>query len=311
MIGATRPAGERAMDDATAIFERHRPHLFGVAYRLLGSAQDAEDVVQEAWIRFSRVPLEDVESPRPYLVTIVTRLALDVLRSARALRETYVGPWLPEPVPTERLAEAEPGEWLARQQTASIAFLWLLERLNPVERAVLVLHDAFDYSHEEIGRIIGRTAVASRQALRRARRRVEEGRAAEGLRPGLPPDDRHRRLARTFIEAAEGGSLQSLLDLLAEDVVMVSDGGGRASAATRPVLGRDRVSRLLAGIAAHFPEGRIAAGDYNGAPSLLGYWRGALVLLFVFGFDADGEITEIFAIRNPDKLPSADVAPTN
>jgi RNA polymerase sigma-70 factor (ECF subfamily) len=302
VTGAARVARERTMDDATALFERHRPHLFGVAYRMLGSAQDAEDVLQEAWIRFSRVAPEDVESPRPYLVTVVTRLALDVLRSARAARESYVGPWLPEPVPSDRLEDGEPGEQLARRQTASMAFLWLLERLNPVERAVLVLHDAFDYSHEEIGRIIGRTAVASRQALRRARRRVDEARASEGLRAPVAPDARHRRLARTFIDAAEGGSLQSLIDLLAEDVVFVADGGGRAVAAIRPIVGRDRVARLLAGIAGKEPHDRVAAAGYNGAPALIAYWRGRPMVLFVFGVDETGAVTEVFAVRNPEKL---------
>jgi RNA polymerase sigma-70 factor (ECF subfamily) len=290
------------MDDATAVFERHRSHLFGVAYRLLGSAQDAEDVLQEAWIRFSGVALEDIESPRPYLVTIVTRLALDVLRSARVSREAYVGPWLPEPVRTERLDEGEPGEWLARRQTASMAFLWLLERLNPVERAVLVLHDAFDYSHEEIGRIIGRTAVASRQALRRARQRIEAARAAEGLRPERAPDAHHRRLTRGFLDAARGGDLQSLVDLLAEDVVMVSDGGGHAAAATRPVAGRERVSKLLAGIAAKVPVDRIEPAEFNGAPGIVAYWGGRAEVLFLFGFDDVGAVTQIFAIRNPEKL---------
>ncbi len=290
------------MDDATAIFERHRAHLFGVAYRLLGSAQDAEDVLQDAWIRFSRVAPEEVESPRPYLVTVVTRLALDVLRSAHARREAYVGPWLPEPVPTHRLRDDEPAEWLARQQSASIAFLWLLERLNPVERAVLVLHDAFDYGHEEIGRVIGRTAVASRQALRRARRRVDEARTAEGLRPAHPADEHGRRAMQRFVAAAEEGNLQPLLDLLAADVVLVSDGGGRAVAATRPVSGRDRVSRLLSGFAAKETVDRVDAAEYNGQPALRAYRGGRLVALFVFAFDPAGELVQVFVLRNPEKL---------
>src|SRR5690606_10240916 len=128
------------MEDTTAVFERHRAYLFGVAYRLLGTSQDAEDVLQEAWIRFREVTLADIEVPRAYLVTVVTRLSLDVLRSARKVRETYVGPWLPDPVPAERLLEGDPSDSLAQRQTALIAFLWLLERLSPVERAALVLH---------------------------------------------------------------------------------------------------------------------------------------------------------------------------
>lgn len=291
------------IDESTVVFERHRAYLFGVAYRLLGTSQDAEDVLQEAWIRFRGVMLEDVETPRPYLVTIVTRLSLDILRSARVVRETYVGPWLPDPVPTGRLGEGDPADSLALRQTSLIAFLWLLERLNPIERAALVLHEAFDFDHEEIGRIIGRTAVASRQALHRARARLEAARGQERLRPLRAIDGRGQRLALRFLEAAEEGHMRPLLEQLAEDVVLVSDAGGRrAIAAGRPIYGRDRVRRGLLGVARKEPPVRLARAEYNGAPALVGYDGAKPAVILLFGLDEIGAITEIFVYRNPDRL---------
>lgn len=291
------------MDDVTVIFERDRPYLFGVAYRLLGTRQDAEDVLQEAWIRFSAVPLAEVETPRAYLVTVVTRLALDVLRSARKVRERYVGPWLPDPAPTERLREGDPADSLALRQSALFAFLWLLERLNPVERAVLVLHEAFDYDHAEIGRVIGRSAAASRQALHRARQRLEAARLEERLRPPRPVDERGQQLARHFLGAAEAGDMRPLLDQLAEDVLLVSDSGGRrVIAARRPIYGRDRVRRGLLGVARKELPVRLTRAEYNGTPGLVGYQGGRPAVLLLFGLDGDGAITEVFVHRNPDRL---------
>lgn len=291
------------MDESTAIFECHRAYLFGVAYRLLGTAQDSEDVLQEAWIRFTGVTLEDVETPRAYLVTIVTRLSLDVLRSARRVREAYVGPWLPDPVPTGQLREGDPSDSLALRQTSLIAFLWLLEHLNPVERAALVLHEAFDYDHAEIGRIIGRTPAASRQALHRARRHLEAARREERLRPLRAIDERGRTLALRFLAAAEDGHMRPLLEQLAEDVVLVSDAGGRrAIAAGRPIYGRDRVRRGLLGVARKEPPVRLTRAEYNGAPAVVGYDGTKLAVILVFGLDEIGAITEIFVYRNPDRL---------
>lgn len=291
------------MDDTTRLFEQHRGYLFGVAYRLLGSVPDADDVVQEAWLRFTRVAAEEVTSPRAYLVTIVTRLSLDVLRSARPARESYPGPWLPDPVPTRALVEGDPGEALALRQTASLAFLWLIEKLNPVQRAVLVLHEAFDYDHDEIGRIIGCTAVASRQALRRARQRLEKARIEEGLRAPRVIGEREQLLARRFLDAAEEGKMRPLLELLAADVLLVSDSGGRTRiAARRPVRGSDRVRRGLLGVARKEPPVTLTRGEFNGCPALTGYNQGAPVVVMVFGMDEHGSITEILIHRNPDRL---------
>ena len=213
----------------TLAFDEWRSLLFGIAYRMLGSAADAEDVLQEAWIRWLRRPDQAVDSVRAYLVTIVTRLCLDELGSARAQRVSYTGPWLPEPVVVEETAAAEQADSL------SLAFLVLLEELTPLERAAYLLHDIFGYSFEEVACSLGRTPAACRQLGARARRRIEE------RRQRFDADVRHgRELTDRFLHACATGDLSDLLSMLSDDVVVWTDGGGKVRAAVRPVVGPHR-----------------------------------------------------------------------
>jgi RNA polymerase sigma-70 factor (ECF subfamily) len=276
------------------LFAEHRAYLFAVAYRLLGIAEDAEDVVQDAWLRFANVDPDELESPRAFLVTVVTRLALDLLRSARRRREDYVGVWLPEPVPT---SEALPPDLVDRAETASFAFLLMLERLNPVERAAVVLHDVFGYSHQEIASTIERSTDASRQALRRARQKLS------GAPRRLPaPSEHGEALAEQFVKASASGDIDELLATLASDVVLMSDGGGKAQAASRPLAGLRRVGRFLSAVSAMAPENvRVHPSELNGQPAMLIFEEGRLTTAFLFDATADG-ITAIYAVRNPDKL---------
>ena len=294
------------MPDATqesgraGLFAEHRPYLFAVAYRMLGIAEDAEDVLQDAWLRFSAAGAtpEDLEHPRSYLVTIVTRLCVDLLRSARRRREEYVGTWLPEPVPThEAIAE----ESVAQAESASFAFLLLLERLSPLQRAVLVLHDVFEYSHGEVAAAVGRSDAASRQILRRAR--VALGGAT---RPKSLPTDEARELVARFVDAAHSGDVADFLGVLAPDVTLISDGGGRVTAINRPLAGRRAVSRLLAGLSRRGQEqlrasGAVTLTELNGQPAMLVFEGGVLTNAFLLDLTREG-VTAVYVVRNPDKL---------
>lgn len=280
--------GDRARLEA---FATHRSYLFAVAYRLLGLAEDAEDVLQDAWLRFASAEVEQLESPRAYLVTVVTRLALDQLRSARRRREEYVGPWLPEPVLT---AEVLPEELVERAESASFAFLLLLERLNPIERAVVVLHDVFDYSHEEVARMTGRTAAASRQTLRRARLKL--ARPAPGH--AVPVDD--ERIA-DFLVLMRAGDVSRLVEMLAPDVVLVADGGGLVPAISRPLVGNQSVARVLVSLAGMAPSAEARFVTLNAQPAMLADLQGGLESAFLFDVTSAG-ITAVYIVRNPEKL---------
>ncbi len=283
------------VDSRTAVFAEHRSYLFAVAYRLLGIAEDAEDVIQDAWIRFSDVRIKEIEldNPRAYLVTIVTRLSIDLLRSARHRREEYVGVWLPEPVSTR---EALPRDLVEQAESASFAFLLLLERLNPVERAVLVLHDVFQYSHKEVAAAIEREPSASRQALRRARLRLGDASSR------IPPSIEHARtLVGQFLEAARSGDLEQLVDTLASDVVLMSDGGGKVLAAARPLAGSGRVGRFLIAVSKSAGWSGLEITELNGQPALLVFENHVLANAFLFDATAQG-VTAIYVVRNPDKL---------
>jgi RNA polymerase sigma-70 factor (ECF subfamily) len=303
-----RRATMTEVDRRASVFAEQRPYLFAVAYRLLASAEDAEDTLQDAWLRFAGIDLDELESPRAYLVTVVTRLCLDVLKSARRRREEYVGTWLPEPVPSEA---ALPEELAERADSASFAFLLLLERLNPVERAVVVLHDVFDYSHEEVGATIGRSAAASRQALRRARQRLG---AID--RPPRRPSAHARELVARFFEATTSGDMDGLVSALARDVVLLSDGGGQARSANRPLAGRTLVSRFWAAVSRLAgPPARVEPLELNGQAGALLFEGGVLTTAMLFDVDR-GEVTGIYVVRNPEKLrglaaaTGAPVAPT-
>jgi RNA polymerase sigma-70 factor (ECF subfamily) len=271
-----------------AAFEEWRSLLFGIAYRMLGSAADAEDVVQEASIRWLRRGDHEVHSVRAYLVTVVTRLCLDQLDSARSTRVTYAGPWLPEPV----VVEEEAAE---RADSLSLAFLVLLEELTPLERAAYLLHDIFGYSFDEVGRSLGRSPVACRQLGARARKRIEERRQRfdADLRQG-------RALTDRFLLACATGDLSGLLSMLSEDVVVWTDGGGKVRAAMRPVIGPYRSSRFLLHVAKKF-EGVPRATVLNGQPATIFVEGGTVVAALVLDI-VDGSIVGVRAVTNPDKL---------
>ncbi len=277
-------------------FESHRRALFGIAYRMLGSVSEAEDIVQEAWLRWQAADPEEVHSPRAYLTTVVTRLCLDHLKSARVQREQYIGPWLPEPVLTRNAQAPAPEDRLERLESISFAFLFVLERLAPLERAVFLLHDVFDYSYAEIARIVGRSEVACRQTLSRARKRIHESRPR--FKGGL---EEQRRIANLFVRAIENGDLSELVDALAEDIVLYADGGGKAVAALKPIYGRDRLLRGWTGLWSKLPITRVEAREINGEIGIL-FWDGSH-LHTVYTFEVEnGLVTRAYAQRNPDKL---------
>ncbi|MFI7444097.1 RNA polymerase sigma-70 factor [Nonomuraea indica] len=271
-------------------FEEHRPTLLGLAYRLLGSMWDAEDVVQEAWLRWQTTDHDEIRDPRAFLVTVVSRLAIDQLRSARVKREAYTGSWLPEPVLT---ADAGPLDTAELRDTVSYATLHLMERLSPPERAVFVLREAFEFPYDEIARVVGVSVANARQLHRRAALRLADGRDRF-----QPTGEEHARLLERFIEAAGGGDLGALAEILHEDVVIWSDGGGRVRAALRPILGRRKAVAFIGGVTPDGAEGVVA--DVNGLPAV---WSvtGGHPQLVAFAV-RDGRIGEIFIIRNPDKL---------
>jgi RNA polymerase sigma-70 factor (ECF subfamily) len=271
-------------------FQEQRSRLFSLAYRMLGSAVDAEDILQEAWLRLQGVDTSALGSEAAWLTKVVTNLCLDQLKSARARREQYLGTWLPEPVSSDVLPDAE---------SISIAFLVLLEQLTPAERAAYLLHDVFEYSHAEVGALLETSAADCRQLALRARAHLAEG------RPRFAPSrERHERLLTEFLAAVQQGELEPLKRLLSEEVVLRADGGGKASAATRPVMGSLRVAKFFVGLAqkAHrHPTLEFRIASVNGWPSLLAFEHGELS--FVLSIESDGEVIHsIFNVLNPDKL---------
>ncbi|GAA4787718.1 RNA polymerase sigma factor SigJ [Actinomycetospora chlora] len=281
------------MTGTTDVFLAERPRLFGLAYRLLGSAHDAEDVLQDAWLRWAD-HAAGVDTPAAWLTTVVTRLCLDRLDSARVRRETYVGPWLPEPILTTDPA-AGPAATVEERESVSLALLTTLERLTPPERAVYVLREAFGHSHAEVAAVLDVSEVASRQLHTRARRHL----AAE--RPAAAPVDVGPLLHR-FVAAARDGDVAGLEALLADDATLWSDGGGKVSAARRPVHGRDAVARFLAGILAPARwRGHGAVAEVNGAPAVLGFVDDELAGVVTVDVE-DGAVRTVRIVRNPDKL---------
>ncbi len=275
-------------EELKAAFETHRPALVAIAYRMLGSAAEAEDIVQEAWLRWQAAPRDEVRSGRAFLSTVVTRLCLDHLKSARTNREVYVGPWLPEPVRTDSQVDPE---------TISVAFLVLLESLTPVERAVYLLHEVFGYSHAEVSQMVGKEEATCRQLLHRAREHLQ------ARRPRFAPSKQaHERLVVGFLSACASGDLEGLKRLLSEDVTAWADGGGKAAAATRPVQGADAVARMYIGIVKKAAPGvEVEIAEVNGWPSVVVRLNGAV--FDVISLETDGErIHAIRAVLNPDKL---------
>ncbi|MEU6774869.1 RNA polymerase sigma factor SigJ [Streptomyces sp. NPDC046759] len=285
-------------ETAAHVFEEHRTLLMGVAYRMLGRVADAEDVVQDAWLRWSRADRAEVREPRAYLVRVTTRLAIDRLRQVQTRGETYVGPWLPEPYVTE-FGDAVPdaADRAVLVDSVSLAVLVVLESLSPLERAVFVLREAFGYPYAEIAALFDRGEAAVRQLAGRARRHVDE------RRPRYEVDAVQRReLTERFLAAAADGDLDGLMSLLAPDVRLVGDSGGKAKAPARILYTADKVGRFLLGVARKPP----AAPSYrfieaNGGPAVLllsGDKPDSLLQLDI----ADGRVATVYVVRNPDKL---------
>ncbi|MEH2502300.1 RNA polymerase sigma-70 factor (ECF subfamily) [Bradyrhizobium sp. AZCC 1578] len=272
----------------------HRGRLLGLAYRMLGSRSDAEDVVQDAYLRFAGA--QDVRNAEAFLVTIVTRLCLDRLKSAKAQREIYIGPWLPEPVCDAESLSAEAATELA--DDLSFALLLALDRLSPMERAAFLLHDVFDTPFSEIAAMLDHSEAACRQLASRARRAVRDNRPL----PAAAPDN-HARLLRAFSEAVASGDVSRLAELLREDAVAITDGGGRKFAARNPIVGKDKVARFFVGIAGKTAgqDVRIEPAVINGAIGALLYLDGELDLTLSMAIDGE-RIAAIYVVRNPDKL---------
>lgn len=278
-------------DEAASLFAAHRTRLFGLAYRMLGSAAEAEDVLQEAHLRWQAAAHATIAAPGGWLTTVVSRLCLDQLKSARARREAYVGPWLPEPVPDE--GGAEPPDL----ESISLAFLVLLESLSPLERAVFVLREVFDYDFAEVAAIVGREEAACRQLAHRAREHVR------ARRPRFARSRaQHEQLLGAFLGAVVQGDLDALQRMLADEVVAWSDGGGRAKAARNPVFGPDRVGRLCLGLARKGGAGLdVEVATINGWPGLVARREGKVVV--TLSIETDGEkIYALHVVNNPDKL---------
>jgi RNA polymerase sigma-70 factor (ECF subfamily) len=289
----------------TEVFEDLRPLMFSIAYRMLGSVTDAEDIVQEAFLRYHRVVADDrkIESPKAFLSSVTTRLSIDQLRSARSRREAYIGPWLPEPVLTDpaapRPAAPDPAAHAEDTDSLSMAFLLLLERLSPTERAVFLLHDVFDYGYDEIAGIVGKSEDNCRQLARRARRHVVEH------KPRFDPSRRERdELAARFFAAMGEGDMSGLVDLLAADVVVYGDSGGTRPSWPRPIVGRDNVARLVAGISGQVRELGVTLrrAEINGQPGALFYDSSGLLVSVLCLDIADGAVQAVRSVINPNKL---------
>lgn len=286
--GDDRDSLERAMKDFVAA----RPQLFGIAYRMLGSAADAEDILQETWLRWQRADRSGIREPAAFLTTVTTRLAINSTQSARRRRETYVGPWLPEPVDTR----ADPQLGAERAEAVDLAVLLLLEKLNPRERAAYVLREAFDYPYERIAEILETGEPHTRQLVSRARKHLRAARREP------VSDSAHRRLLETFLEAARTGTLTALEELLAEDVVSYADGGGMRGASRVPVAGRERVARYLAAFAPRFwPHSRVRWVEANGRPAVL-VWREGHPVALLCADVSDRGIERLMWVMNPAKL---------
>ncbi|MET9843079.1 RNA polymerase sigma-70 factor [Streptomyces ossamyceticus] len=285
-------------DTATDVFEVHRPVLMGVAYRMLGRVADAEDVVQEAWLRWTGADRSDVREPRGYLVRVTTRLAIDRLRQVQSRNEAYPGPWLPEPYVTDYEATVpDTAERAVLTDTVSLAVLVVLESLSPLERAVFVLREAFGYPYAEIAGMLDRAEPAVRQLAGRARRHVDE------RRPRYEVDPAERReLTERFLAAAAGGDLDGLMALLAPDVRLVADSGGLAKAPVRIIESADKVGRFLHGVSGQgLEDASFRFMEINGGFALVVLAAGKPDAVFQLDV-ADGRIQRIHIVRNPEKL---------
>lgn len=292
MTNASEPTGHAASDDGLSAFVAARPRLFGIAYRMLGSAVEAEDIVQDAWLRWQTTDRSSVRDATAFLATTTTRLALNLAQSAHARRETYVGEWLPEPVDTS----ADPTLGAERGEALELAVLLLLEKLSPTERAAYVLREAFDYPYAQIADILRLGEANVRQLVTRARNHIAEGRQ----NPVSPAEQ--RRLLTAFVGAAQSGDVAALEAVFASDIVSYSDGGGFVRAARRPVRGRNRVARFVASVASHFWTGvTVRCIDTNGQSSMLISRGTEVVGLVTVAASAHG-IEHLMWMMRPSKL---------
>lgn len=281
--------------DPMQSFEAVRPRLMGLAYRLLGSRSDAEDVLQDAWLRWHQADRSVIRDVEGWLITATTRLGIDRLRSLRTERTAYPGPWLPEPL----TIDADPEDMADVSSQVSLAFLSLLEKLGPEERAAFLLKEIFDYDYAQIAGLLDHTEANCRQMVRRARTRLQ----AERPRFAVTPD-RHRRLLERFMHAVQRGDREAIVDLLDTDARLVSDGGGKVTATLRPLLGAERIARLFWTLARHVTTVRVELrlGHVNGEPAMLRFHDGHLHSITTVAIDGD-RITQVLSVLNPDKLP--------
>ncbi len=287
-------------------FEEYRSLLFAIAYRMLGSAMEAEDIVQEAYLRYRATLPESIRTLKSFLTTIVYHLCIDHLKSAQVQRETYVGPWLPEPIITgDGASRLSPLRQITDRESISMAFLVLLESLSPLERAVFLLREVFDYEYTEIAQITGRNEAACRQLFSRAKKHISDH------RPRFPASpEAHTKMVGRFMEACIAGDMDGLMSLLVEDVTVWSDSGGKVSGAARqPIQGRDRVARAMIGNAARAPEGTtLEVIEANGFPALLIRVKGQVVGVLTLEVEGDF-IRAIRNVANPDKLAHLNLPP--
>jgi len=288
--------------DLTVAFNAQRAHLLGIAYRMLGEMAAAEDVVQEAWLRWQRAAGQDIQNPRAWLSAVTVRLALDALRSVRRRRESYVGPWLPEPIRPDDLRAFTADTPAAHAELASdlsLALLHVLERLSPEERAALILHDAFDCAYDEIAATLGKSEPACRKLVSRARERVKADRPRYAV-----TDEQHNTLLMRFAQASTAGDAEALTPLLAPDAIVYTDGGGRVKAALKPIYGADKSTRFIVGLTRRYYSDTLAQAEVielNGHLGLVIRAGGAV--LAALTIDTDGHrVKTIYIIRNPEKL---------
>ncbi|MFD0694577.1 RNA polymerase sigma-70 factor [Paenibacillus sp. GCM10027628] len=283
--------------DIANLYNDYKPLLFSIAYRMLGSVADAEDMVQDTFMHAQQLRDDQVQHAKAYLCKMVTNRCIDYAQSARKRRELYVGDWLPEPL---LLHEDNPLQAIERDETFSYAFMVYLEKLTPVERAVFILREAFEYEYADIGEIVGKSEANCRQIFSRLKRKLQE----EGA-PAVHADEQAQSLAQQFLHASSTGNLDELIRSLSEDVILYSDGGGKAVAALNPILGRERVLKFLFGISAkHQGIYQYHLVNMNGQSGIIVTSEGKIVTAMNVELDADGRVHRIFFMRNPDKLNS-------
>jgi RNA polymerase sigma-70 factor, ECF subfamily len=288
------------MNEANNQFETYRPLLFSIAYRMMGTAMEAEDVVQDAYIRYSTANTEEVKSHKYYLTTIVTRLCINRLQSAREQREMQMGPWLPEPILTSNQPDIfmNPADKVSKYDSISMAFLVLLENLSPPERAVFLLHEVFDYEYDEIAKMLDKTEAACRQLFSRAKKHVHDNRPRFDSTP-----EEHDQLLMQFMQAVEGGDINGLVNMLADDAVLMSDGGTRRGRATRPVYGASNVAKFVAAFNRNAPEQfTIEVKPINGQNGIIVRLPDGSAFFVLTLHVVNGKIERVYFVGNDTKL---------